>query len=254
MTMLLSLQKSIVYGPVASRRLGRSLGINLLPATEKVCTFNCVYCQYGWSDFGVLGNVTAPPLPSRERVREAVEESLRGAGSRAAFLTFSGNGEPTLNPAFPAIVADLVDLRDRLAPGARTAILSNSTTVADEAVREALSLLDVRIMKLDAGEVDTVLRYNQPAPGTDFEAMVDGLGRLKDVTIQALFSKGPAGNFSESDVEAWVRRVKALGPRSVQVYTLARGYPSAGIGPLTREELAGIGDRLAEAGVPGEVF
>jgi wyosine [tRNA(Phe)-imidazoG37] synthetase (radical SAM superfamily) len=252
--MLLSLQKSIVYGPVASRRLGHSLGINLLPATEKVCTFNCVYCQYGWSDFGALGRVAVPPLPSRERVRVALEESLRGAGSRAAFLTFSGNGEPTLHPEFPAIVGDLVGLRDRLAPGALTAILSNSTTVTDKAVRDALALLDVRIMKLDAGKPDTVLRYNQPAPGTDFEAMVEGLGRLKDVTIQALFSTGPAGNFSKPDVEAWVSRVKALAPRSVQIYTLARGYPSAGIGPLTREELAGIGGKLVEAGVHAEVF
>jgi wyosine [tRNA(Phe)-imidazoG37] synthetase (radical SAM superfamily) len=232
MPMLLSLQKSIVYGPVNSRRLGHSLGINLLPAAEKVCTFNCVYCQYGWSDFEALGRVTVPPLPSRERVREALEEALRGAGARA----------------------DVVALRDRLAPAARTAILSNSTTVADKAVRDALSLLDVRIMKLDAGTADTAVRYNQPVPGTDFEAMVAGLGGLADVTVQTLFSKGPSGNFSERDVAAWVGRVKALAPRSVQIYTLARGYPSAGIQPLSRLELADIAGELAKGGVPGEVF
>jgi wyosine [tRNA(Phe)-imidazoG37] synthetase (radical SAM superfamily) len=187
-------------------------------------------------------------------VREALEEALRGAGARAAFLTFSGNGEPTLHPDFPAIAADVVALRDRLAPAARTAILSNSTTVADKAVRDALSLLDVRIMKLDAGTADTAVRYNQPVPGTDFEAMVAGLGGLADVTVQTLFSKGPSGNFSERDVAAWVGRVKALAPRSVQIYTLARGYPSAGIQPLSRLELADIAGELAKGGVPGEVF
>jgi wyosine [tRNA(Phe)-imidazoG37] synthetase (radical SAM superfamily) len=252
--MLLSLQKGIIYGPVKSRRLGDSLGINLLPDAIKVCTFNCLYCQYGWTDFAPLGNPGQVSFPSREQVAEAVEKALAGAASPPDYVTFSGNGEPTVHPDFPAIVRDVIKIRDRLAPSARTAILSNSTTATDPRIREALSLLDVRIMKLDAGTASRLSTYNQPAPGYGFDSIIKGLAALKDVTVQALFAAGPAGNSSEADIAAWLERIKALSPAKVQIYTLARGYPSGEIRPLEREKMETIGRRLREAGIKAEVF
>ncbi|HVP58413.1 MAG TPA: radical SAM protein, partial [bacterium] len=224
--MLLALQKAIVYGPVKSRRLGHSLGVNILPAGTKVCSFNCLYCQYGWTDFKMLENCAALALPTREQVVSALEAALRRLPTPPAFITFSGNGEPTLHPDFGRIVESVVEVRNRLAPHARTAILSNSTTVAERGVREALKRLDVRIMKLDAGTAEKLASYNQPAPGIDLDSVLRGLSGLKDVTLQALFTGGPMGNASASEVKAWIGRVKSLAPRAVQIYSLARGYPS----------------------------
>jgi wyosine [tRNA(Phe)-imidazoG37] synthetase (radical SAM superfamily) len=255
--MLLSLQRGITYGPVRSRRLGHSLGINLLPSDTKVCTFNCLYCQYGWTDLAALGRLGSLALPSRQQVADALERALSSPSSQVpppAYITFSGNGEPTVHPDFPAIVEDVTALRNRLAPAARTAILSNSTTVSDRAVRDALARLDVRIMKLDAGTESRFRAYNQPAPGYQLASIVEGLAGLGDVTLQVLFAGGPAGNASEEDVEAWISRVRAVSPASVQVYTLDRGYPSAKIEPVERAALEMICDRLREAGVRGEVY
>jgi wyosine [tRNA(Phe)-imidazoG37] synthetase (radical SAM superfamily) len=252
--MLLALQKDIVYGPVRSRRLGFSLGINILPAGTKVCTFNCLYCQYGWTDFKMLENPSAHGLPTKEQVITALENALRRLPALPAFITFSGNGEPTIHPDFASIVDGVVSVRDARAPSARTAILSNSGTVARSEVRKALGLLDVRIMKLDAGTAERLLGYNQPAPGIDLGSVMEGLRALPDVTIQALFTGGPRGNASESDVKAWVDKVKSLSPRAVQIYSLARGYPSREIEAIGRGELDAIKRRLDKAGIASEVF
>jgi wyosine [tRNA(Phe)-imidazoG37] synthetase (radical SAM superfamily) len=252
--MLLSLQKGITYGPVRSRRLGYSLGINLLPSDTKVCTFNCLYCQYGWTDLAALGRLGSLALPSRQQVADALEMALREAASPPAYITFSGNGEPTIHPDFPAIVDDVIEIRNRLAPSARTAILSNSTTVTDPRIREALSRLDARIMKLDAGTEARLGDYNQPAPGYRLDPIVKGLAALKDVTVQALFTSGPAGNSSEEDIAAWLESIRAVRPAAVQIYTLDRGYPSGDIRPLERENLEAIGERLRGAGIRVEVF
>jgi wyosine [tRNA(Phe)-imidazoG37] synthetase (radical SAM superfamily) len=256
--MLLELKKGVVYGPIKSRRLGPSLGLNILPGGAKVCTFNCLYCQYGWTDFRALGPaggpVDAPGLPSADDVAKALEAALIALKAPPAFITFSGNGEPTVHPDFARIARRVAAVRDALAPSARTAILSNSTMISRVGVREALSLLDVRIMKLDAGTQGTLESYNQPAPGIDLESIVSGLRMLSDVTIQALFTGGPRGNASPADVEAWVKLVKTLAPAAVQIYTLARGYPSGDICALERRDLDAIARTLGEAGVASEVF
>jgi wyosine [tRNA(Phe)-imidazoG37] synthetase (radical SAM superfamily) len=252
--MLLSLQKGIAYGPIRSRRLGHSLGINLLPSDIKVCTFNCLYCQYGWTDYGPLASPGQIDFPSRRQVAEAIEKALKEAASPPDYITFSGNGEPTIHPDFPGIVDDVIEIRNRLAPAARTAVLSNSTTVTDPRIRQALSRLDMRIMKLDAGSEERLAAYNQPASGYCLNAIVKGLAALKDVTLQALFTAGSAGNSSEQDVAAWIEQVRAIRPAAVQIYTLDRGYPSGDIGPLERNKLEAIGERLRAAGVRVEVF
>lgn len=249
--MLLEPKLRCVYGPVRSRRLGASLGINALPPGRKTCTLDCQYCQYGWAD---PAPVVPRGFPSVGTVLAEVEERLGALSERPAFLTFSGNGEPTLHPRFTDLVAGVLELRDRLAPAARVAILSNSTTLADAAVRAALVRLDVRIMKLDAGARATFERFNRPRRGLGLRAIVDQLRRLGGVTVQALFAGGPMGNAGDEDVEAWTAAVRRVAPHAVQIYSLDREAPSREILRLDGAALQRIADRLTDVGVAATVY
>lgn len=257
---ILPLQQGIVYGPVRSRRLGLSLGLNVLPDEAKACSLNCRYCQYSWT--GLLtasGEKVQAFLPSREAVREAVEEALRDLSRRGTppdVLTFSGNGEATLHPDFPLLVEDVRELRDRLAPACRTAILSNATTVDREEIRRALLRLDDPILKLDTGREETFRRLNAPAPGVRFEAILDGLRALGSASIlQALFVRGTVDNATDGEVAAWADAVASIRPRHVQIYTLDRGPADRGLLPVDPERLRAIARILeARAGVPGRVY
>jgi len=248
---LLEPKERCVYGPVRSRRLGSSLGINPLPPGRKTCTFDCQYCQYGWAD---PAPIVRRGFPAVGAVLAQVEERLGALAEPPAFLTFSGNGEPTLHPRFPELVAGVLALRDRLAPTARLAILSNSSTLADAAVRAALARLDVRIMKLDAGRPTTFARFNQPRAGITLLEIVAQLYRLGGVTIQALFAGGPMGNAAEEEIEAWVAVVKHMAPVEVQVYSLDRDAPSREIRRLDPTELQRIAARLASSGIDARVY
>ncbi len=252
--MLLDLKPGITYGPVRSRRLGRSLGINLLGGAAKVCTFDCLYCQYGWTPPDAISRATFDSLPGTDEVVAAVEAALAGLERPPDYLTFSGNGEPTLHPRFGEIVDRLRAVRDRLAPAARTAVLSNSTRVGDPAVRAALARLDVRIMKLDAGTEATFRRFNRPLGSVTLAHVLDGLRALGGVTIQALFADGPDGNIEPDEIRAWVDAVVSVRPAAVQIYTLARGYPSDRIGPVGPRLLEAMRDRLAALGIAAEAF
>jgi wyosine [tRNA(Phe)-imidazoG37] synthetase (radical SAM superfamily) len=252
--MLLRLQKGIIYGPVNSRRLGRSLGINILPAKEKVCPFNCVYCQYGWTRIQTTLPDNCSALPSVKDVKEALRKNLMTMSIQPAYITFSGNGEPTLHPDFAQIVEEVNAARDELSPGAKTAILSNSALVSDTPLREALLKLDTRIMKLDCGEAEVFKRYNQPCRGVDLETITDGLARLSDVIIQALFSSGQEGNINPKNIIAWVERLKRIKPSSVQLYTLDRDYPGNDLKPATEEELRQIKALAEEAGLSALIY
>jgi wyosine [tRNA(Phe)-imidazoG37] synthetase (radical SAM superfamily) len=252
--MLLEPKRGITYGPVRSRRLGRSLGINILPAGRKLCNFDCRYCQYGWTDRALFAAATAETFPTAGDVLAAVALALEVLPEPPAYLTFSGNGEPTLHPRFGELVEGVRELRDRLAPTARTAILSNSTRVTDPTVRAALARLDVRIMKLDVGTEAGLRTYNGATAGITLEAITDGLRALPDVTIESLFTAGPAGNLAPAEVDAWLGRVAAIRPRVVQLYSLDRGAPCAELTRAPREELEAVGARLAALGVPAEIF
>jgi wyosine [tRNA(Phe)-imidazoG37] synthetase (radical SAM superfamily) len=244
------LKRTIVYGPVASRRLGRSLGVNLLPrGMTKLCSFDCQYCQYGWSDFAHLRRIDELGLPRIDEVGRAVAGALESLSPPPDFVTFSGNGEPTLHPAFPAMVEEVRSVRDRLAPTARLAILSNSSRLGNEDVRRALARLDARIMKLDAGNESTFQRFNRPAPGITLAPIVEALGALPEVTLQSLFADGPGGNLEEPDVSDWLDCVARIRPIAVQVYTLARGYPSSEIGPAPAEALDRVREKLSARGL-----
>jgi len=252
--MTIPLQPGIIYGPVNSRRLGRSLGINLLPVGLKICTFNCVYCQYGWTMVHDQRLVDEDLWPRVETVVEAIERALQTVQPAPAYLTFSGNGEPSLHPAFSQLVDEVIRLRDLYASSSRTAILSNSTTILNKTVREAIAKLDVRIMKLDCGSDKCFQSYNRPCRGIELTAIVQGLSELSNVTIQSLFSDGPEGNFNSENISAWIERLKMISPLRVQIYTLDRGYPSDQIFPVTKEKLAELGKRLQKENIKAEVY
>jgi wyosine [tRNA(Phe)-imidazoG37] synthetase (radical SAM superfamily) len=252
--MLLALQKNIVYGPVNSRRLGRSLGINILPIGKKICTFNCLYCQYGWTDYKIVKDVRDDEFPCAGDIVSAVEEALADLGEPPAYLTFSGNGEATLHPDFPSIVDGIIKLRNRATPGSRTAILSNSTRLDDVNIREALGKLDIRIMKLDAGSESMFASYNDPMEGIDIDAVTEGLSLLKNVTIQSLFTGGTLGNYSKSSLNDWIARIKRIDPFSVQIYTLDRGTPSLSISRLEAGDMNKIKLLLKKENIISEVF
>ncbi len=247
-------QRAIVYGPVRSRRLGRSLGINLLPIGRKVCNFDCCYCQYGWTDPARIAALTPAELPSAQEALDAVAAALASLAEPPAYLTFSGNGEATLHPEFEAVVDGLAPLRERLAPDARTAILSNSSRVADPRVRRALGRLDERIMKLDVGTEECFHRYNGAPRGLSLDEVVEGLRHLPDVTVQALFTTGPAGNLEAAELEAWLARIAVVRPRRVQLYTLDRGAPCERLVAASRAELEAVAVRLRTAGFAADVY
>jgi len=265
--MLLTLKKGIIYGPVNSRRLGRSLGINLMPATVKVCSFDCVYCQYGWTKVRALGAEGAGPVPKIDDVALAVKTALAALPSPPAYITFSGNGEPCLHPDFPEIVEAVRTVRDRSAPGTKTAILSNSSRVKDERIRQALVSLDVRIMKLDCGTEEVFRRYNGPAVGLTLDAVTEGLAELArsaPVTIQSLWSGGAGGNlktipsgedlFPHPEISAWIGRLERIRPAFVQVYSLDRDTPAKDLRQLGSAELELIAAKARAIGLQAESF
>lgn len=264
--MLLDPKPGITYGPVNSRRLGASLGINLFPGPIKICTFDCVYCQYGWTKEKEIEEERRMSLPDAAAVVRALEDKLRTFTSPPAYLTFSGNGEPTLHPDFPAIVEAVIRVRDRIAHGAKTAILSNSTRAARGEVRSALAKLDARIMKLDCGTEDVFRRYSGSASGLTLEGVTQGLAELAalaPVTIQSLWTGGPGGNLPDprehaasrsEEVRAWIDRLVRIRPAFVQVYSLDRDTPARDLRQLSTTELEPIVEMARVAGIEASVF
>jgi wyosine [tRNA(Phe)-imidazoG37] synthetase (radical SAM superfamily) len=251
---LLPLIDGIVYGPVRSRRLGRSLGVNILPAGRKVCSFNCVYCQYGWTD--LRADPRTLDWPSPDEVASAVAAALRALGPDGIDrLTLAGHGEPTLHPAFPAIVDGLRAVRDHEAPRARLAVLTNGSGLARPDIREALGRADECCVKLDGGDAGTIRRMN--AIACDVSAFLDAVASLPGVIVQALFVRDPrgrCGNDSDEAVERWAAAIARLRPRAVHVYTIARGTALPRLEPLPRERLEAIAARVALYGIDVEVF
>jgi wyosine [tRNA(Phe)-imidazoG37] synthetase (radical SAM superfamily) len=250
----LPLQSGMIYGPVNSRRLGSSLGVNVLPSDYKLCGFNCVYCQYGpttsagySSDMLSHDNFVAPT---------DIEEALRSVLALypdVSYITFSGNGEATLHPDFPEMVERVTSVRDSLAPRAKTAILSNSCCVGRQTVREAILKLDKPIMKLDAGSKDLFLKINRPRPEFEFDQIVDGLIRLEHtaLTIQTMLFSGDPSNVDRDNIEAWAKIVGRIKPAEVQVYTVQRPPAESGIFPVATEILEKIASTASDiSGVP----
>jgi wyosine [tRNA(Phe)-imidazoG37] synthetase (radical SAM superfamily) len=256
--MAIPLQQHIVYGPVRSRRLGRSLGINLLPIGFKVCNMNCAYCQYGWTGGQRRTTPRAPAWPSPAQVGAAVSARLKRAektGELLDRLTVAGHGEPTLHPQFEDIVGRLIDLRDRLAPTLRIGVLSNSTTAAWPGVRRALSLFDDRYMKLDAGDPITYAHVN--GLGTSIGTIVDALRNLPRIVVQAMFVTdgiGRVDNTTEGALHEWLAALDEIQPAGVQIYTLDRPPALEGLRAVPMRRLREIAERVRAKEIPADVF
>ncbi len=257
---MLPLQEGLVYGPVRSRRLGRSLGLNVFPRQQKVCTFNCCYCQYGWtaSPVGHGDTATQGPWPSPTAIARAAARALAlltAAGEPIDRLTLAGHGEPTIHPDFPAVVEALRGARDEAAPGVPLAVLSNASTLGLPGVRDALDRLDERYMKLDAGDPALLRRVN--AARVPLEAIVSGLAGLRDIVVQAMFVKDGTGRFDNSTdfaVSAWLGQLLAVRPRLVHVYSVERptAWPYVHAVPAAR--LEEIANRARAAGLEAVAF
>jgi wyosine [tRNA(Phe)-imidazoG37] synthetase (radical SAM superfamily) len=251
---LLGLQKGIIYGPINSRRLGASLGLNILPTQYKACPFNCVYCQYGYTRrAGHLVESDGRDMPLVNEVADALEEALEEYPA-VSYITFSGNGEPTLHPDFAEIVDAVKEIRNRLAPHARVAVLSNSALVHRKKVRMALAKLDVRHMKLDAGDEETFKRFNRPRKEIKYEEIVASLMKMKDIHIQALFAGGQHGNCSDSHVERWIERIGEIKPVECHIYSIDRPIPDRKLVLIGREGLLKIKQRAEDVGTPVKIY
>ncbi|MDD5509259.1 MAG: radical SAM protein [Dehalococcoidales bacterium] len=237
------LQPGPTYGPVRSRRLGWSLGLNISPISYKLCSFNCVYCQYGWTAVHTLDiGDRFQDLPSTDDFAKALENALR-QDRPIDNITFSGNGEATLHPQFAELVDITVALKKNYRPLARLGILSNSSSVASEGVRCALAKLDFRIMKLDAGDIETFSRINRPCRGVDYNAILDGLKSMDNVSLQAMFVDGEIQNVSKREIIKWIERVSEIRPINIQIYSLHRPPAASGLVEVTEEKLKEIADR-----------
>lgn len=243
------LREDTVFGPIHSRRLGSSLGINLLPQKGKICNFDCIYCECGWNRDG-LGD---KKLPSAADVRTALESKLRSLGTegtRIDSITFSGDGEPTLNPEFPQIIDDTIALRDRYSPQAAVSVLSNATRVHIPAIFEALRKVDNPIMKIDAPTAELAARINRPAPGYNPLLVAEALKQFKgDFVLQTMFLKSNDFDSSSPEVlDGWMEIVRELHPREIMVYTIARPTPQEGLEKFSEDEMRKLVKPLLDEG------
>ncbi len=248
------LREDTVFGPIHSRRLGNSLGINLLPTKGKICNFDCVYCECGWNRDGRTDTV----LPSAAQVRSALEDKLcvlMLEGTSIDSITFSGDGEPTLNPEFPRIIDDTLRLRDAFYPEAKVSVLSNATRVHEEAVFQALRKVDNPIMKIDAPSDKLAALINNPAPGYSIARTVEALKRFEgDFILQTMFLKIKGEDRFVFDsgapdtLQPWMDIVRTLKPRLVQVYSIDRPTPAENLVKYSVEEMQELVRPLLQEG------
>jgi wyosine [tRNA(Phe)-imidazoG37] synthetase (radical SAM superfamily) len=256
---LMPLHDGVVYGPIRSRRLGRSLGINLLPAHLKLCTFNCSYCQYGWTHQSRrAGGAIVDNWPAPSAIIKAVSaavKSLLAKGEHIDRLTLAGHGEPTMHPQFPEIVRGLRTVRTQLVPGVPIALLSNSSTLGRPEIRKALLQIDERYLKLDAGDAQTLRSINSSS--LPFDQIVDGLKSVPEVIIQSMFVKDRTGridNTSDFAVINWIGALQRIRPKAVHIYTLDRAPAWPYLQPAPAARLREIQQRVRMAGFECEVF
>ncbi|MBN2806603.1 MAG: hypothetical protein JXR22_08075 [Prolixibacteraceae bacterium] len=239
-----------IFGPVISRRLGVSLGINLLPNTSKLCSFDCIYCECGWNPDP---RKVKAVLPAREEVKTLLEAKLKAmahANQLPDVITFAGNGEPTMHPNFAGIIDDTLNLRDLWAPKARIAVLSNSTMLFKAPVVAALKKVDDNILKLDAAIPETIALMNQPVGLFNLDTLVDQLIAFKgQLVIQTMFLRGsfqgkPFDNTTPDEIAAWMKLLQKIHPGRVMIYTIARDTPLDTLQKISLPELKQIAARV----------
>ncbi|MFI3304510.1 MAG: radical SAM protein [Rikenellaceae bacterium] len=248
----------IIFGPIHSRRLGLSLGVNLLPQEAKICNFDCIYCECGSN-----GERRGEALQRRFAVRTQVEEALSSQLTQMAIdatppdvITFAGNGEPTLHPEFEQIIESTIATRNQLCPEAKVSVLSNATTLDKESVVRALRLVDNPILKIDSAIQESAQIINSPAVGYSVERVIELMATsLKGVCIvQTMFLRGVVGgvafdNTTETEIKAWLDALQKIKPRSVMIYSIDRDTPLHTLEKIDKEQLEQIAQRARQIGI-----
>lgn len=245
----------IIFGPIKSRRLGISLGVNLLPTDSKVCSFDCIYCECGWNP---KKREKKAVLPSRSEVYTKMEEKLSQmvlVGEFPDVITFAGNGEPTLHPEFEGIMDDTIELRNRLTPQARIAVLSNATMLHKPAIIRALLKVEDNIQKLDSAFEETIRKIDCPASNFRLADVIENLKSFDGkVIIQTMFLRGThkgqiIDNTTSEEIAAWLQLIAEIKPSQVMIYTIDRDTPAEGLEKVKLEELQLIGEKVREIGL-----
>ncbi len=242
----------LVFGPIKSRRLGNSLGINLLPTYRKVCNFNCIYCECGNADY------SNEALPKASELEKELKEKLLEAQNNNIeinSITFAGNGEPTLHPEFKEIIDIVISLRNQYCPLSKVSVLSNSTMLKKDSVVNALKKVDNRILKIDSGFYNSVIDINRPNSNYDLQEVVENLKKFNhDFSLQTMFLKGEINgkiidNTTKEELDAWLKIVEELMPKEVMIYTIDRETPEKGLNKVSFEELKMVEEKLNKIGI-----
>lgn len=250
-----ALFKDIIFGPINSRRLGLSLGVNLLPLDNKLCSFECIYCECGWTK-KVAGKT--PRFNDKEDVLRLLEQKLQemvGENTPPNVITFAGNGEPTMHPDFEYIINQTIEIRNRICPETKISVLSNATMLGRESVRNALKKVDNNILKLDSAFDSTVQVMDKPNANFTVAQVIENMLKFEgQLIIQTMFLRGEfedqkIDNTTESEVTAWLELVKKIAPKQVMIYTIDRDTPAKYLEKVSVAELKKIAIRVEELGI-----
>lgn len=251
---------NIVFGPIYSRRLGNSLGINLLPTNSKVCNFNCVYCECGWTHNFQNEHIKFPDLDVVVNKLNENFNSLRNEGVKVDSITFAGNGEPTLYPDFDIVVNEIFNLRNRLLPKAKISLLSNGGTIFNKRIASSLRKIDNRIFKLDAGSNELFHLINGVSSNLKIEDLVENYKKLEfKIIIQSLFLRGIFNNIafdntSENEVKKWLNYLVEINPEYVMIYPINRETPLSNIDKISNKELLIIAKKVESLGIKAKIY
>lgn len=231
-------ETSAVYGPILSRRFGLDTGINLSPSDHKLCTYDCLYCQYGFAD-------TVNPVRKFPDLHEVIAElNKHAANFQIRHITISGNGEPTMHPQFAEFAMKLRNWRDTKAPAAKIALLTNGYRLKNESIRETLEFFDQPFVKLDAGRSETWNLLNRPVTHLQFDYMIRQMKKSANIMLQTMFVRGI--NDSPLEVECWMQKIKMIKPLAVHLYTLERFPAFASLQPVEASWLRSIAAQVTE--------
>ena len=246
---------NIIFGPVSSRRLGKSLGVNLLPNNQKICNFNCIYCECGWSE-----NIKNEKVKfhTREEISDALRsrlDQLKTSNNVPDAITFAGNGEPTMHPNFEDIINDSIQIRNEVAPQAQIAVLSNATLIHKPDVFMALNKIDQNILKIDSAVPETIEKINQPKGKLNLKELIQNMKAFKgNLIIQTLFLRGETdgveiNNTTHKEIEAWLELIKEVKPSKVMIYTFHRETSAKGLTRIPENELQQISEKVKKLGI-----
>jgi len=251
---------STIFGPVKSRRLGTSLGINLLPNNKKICNFNCVYCECGFSD---SKDLTSEKIPDKYFVISELERKiidLKKNSIHIDTITFAGNGEPTLHPDFPEILEETIKIKNKHLPNTEVAVLTNGTTLDNDKVFESLKKIELKLIKLDSAIVETIFLLNRPFKGFILKNLIKNLKKFNgQLIIQSLFVRGfingqKIDNTTENEINKLIEVMKEIMPKYVMLYSIARHTPIETLERIKNEELLSIASKFIQSGIDAKVF